>query len=493
MSLSNCYFCGNGLYLDNDTNSEIALLTARYNYNGIVIGPNGTGNTRLSVSSLESSLSSNYDFAIYPSNAIIEVHSGVMDDTLLYNPNNVSLNMHYTTSVNGQSRQHLTGVICVGTPSASSELYIGEGYYDIYQNCVLQSVDSTETNTFTNVTQYSNQTTNMNFPLWIGTAVDNSLYIGRAEVPVGIYVNIATPTTSTTPDSAIEWTYWNGSAWVVFNVMQTSTTAPYYYIEDSFVSVAQDYQVRFGLTSQSPLVAKTINGISKLWIRARIVSALSSIPVTSFIYSHTSATKYNTNGFVEFFGDARSIKNIDWDVNDLKPCGTSGNQGLYFGQSLGVQLQNNLFASGVLSSTARTAYIPTDLDGSFPIKVKFSVVGDSGTAGVAQFVARFNFSNVGTNIYFNQGDAPATDTGEMTATALVTISVANASFRGELDLNLAGINTNPSNTGPQLMWCSIQRDATGGNTNDTYPGNVAMIQITPYYISWINGCHILAF
>jgi len=493
MSLSNCYFTGNGLYIDNDCNSEIALLTARYNYNGIVIGPNGTGQTRLSVSSLESSLSSHYDFAVYAQNAIVEVHSGVMDDTKIYNPYQVALNMHYHTSSNGQSRQHLTGVICVGTPNASSELYIGEGYYDIYDNIVLQNTSSAETGTFTDVTVYSNQTMTMPFNLFIGTAADNCIYIGRNEVPVGIHVSVTIPTSSLTEEEVIEWAYWNGTSWVIFNAMQTQNAAPYYYCEDSFISAVGQYQVRFGLTSQSPAALKTINGVSKKWVRVRVVSNLSSIPQSSFIYSHTNATKYNKDGFVEFFGDARPIKTFNWDINDMKPCKTIGNQTVYLGKSLGAQLQNNLFAANTLASIARTCFIPTDLDGSFPIKLKFSIVGDSATAGNVQFVVRYNFSNVGSSVYFQQADAPDTSADEMTNTAIIAMGAANTKYRGELQLDLAGINTNPSNTGPQLMWVSIQRDATNANTSDTYPGNVALIQLTPYYISWIDGCHLLAF
>ena len=492
IGMCNCFYCGDGLYLDNSANSEIALLTCNYNNNGVHIGPTST-TSRLSVSSLESTYNANYDLYVEPTNAIVQVHSAQIDDTSIYNPNNVTLNMFFHSSVNNQNRQHLTGTICVGSVMQPTKMYIGQGYFDIYESTFLQNTTSSETGTFTDVSNYANNISTMNFNLFLGTAVDNCIYIGRTVNPCGIFVNIITATTSVVSPSALEWTYWNGTSWIPFTIMQTIDIAPYYFVASSFVSAVNLYQIRFGLTSQSPLVAKTINGISKKWVRLRIITALPNIPVVDSIFSHTNMSKYNTDGFEEFFGDARQIKIMSWDISNMYVCTTASSQNAYLGQKLGMKLSNNYFANGVESCIARSLFLPTDIDNSFPVKLKFEFIGDSAVVGNVQFICRYNYSNANSNVYTVQGSAPAVSVGEITTFTTITVSTANISYRGELDLNLSNIDMNPSNGGPQLLWISVERDASGANSNETYTGNITIIQLAPYYISWIKGCHILAY
>ena len=66
-------------------------------------------------------------------------------------------------------------------------------------------------------------------------------------------------------------------------------------------------------------------------------------------------------------------------------------------------------------------------------------------------------------------------------------------YRGEIVINLPGVNPNPSTGQPDLIWLTIERDATGSNANDTYNGNVTVVQMGVYYIKWRDGGHVTGF
>ena len=60
-------------------------------------------------------------------------------------------------------------------------------------------------------------------------------------------------------------------------------------------------------------------------------------------------------------------------------------------------------------------------------------------------------------------------------------------------MNVEDININPSSGDEHLLFLSLERDASGGNANDTYPGAISLIQLKGIYISWAKGGHILAY
>jgi len=490
MSLSNCYFCATALALDDNASSELTLLTIKYCAVAMSVGATGTA-TRLSVSSLEVGHSSNYDLLILATNAQIEVHSGILDDSKLYNPNGVRLNMKYHSIRNGQTRQRMLGIINVGTSAEPSTMIIGEGSYD-RENTIFQNTNL-EAGTWTDLTADLNEETNtIDHNIFPGTAVDSCLYLGRSKNICGIKINVVTATTSVTPLSALEWSYWNGSSWVEFKVMQTKNEAPYYYVDTCFVSEVNTYHIRFGIKSSDALVAKEINGVTTKWVRIRVRTALSSIPQSEYVKFHTNSVKINNDGFTEYFGDSRTIKKLTWDIHDFEHnTNNVGNQSLFYSKSLGVLCHRNQFPAGLLSRLCLATFIPTDIDNSFPVKLKFAIIGDSATSGDVKFTFRYDFSSKDSSIYTAEVDAPTNTPNEKIKSVVVTIAAKDHEYRSEVSLDLDSIDANLYMGGPQMVWISIERDAGVGE--DTYTGAVSFIQLVPFYISWIDGGHLLGY
>lgn len=482
MSISNCYFCGVGLYLDSGCSSEMTLLTLKYNANGVVIGA-GAGSTRFSVNSLEIFSSVSQDLTVLNAGALIEVHSGVFDDTKIYNPVGVRLNMRYHTNKNGKTRQRMLGIINVGTPTEPAKMIIGEGSYDVYSLKVLRCTDG-EVGTWSDVTADALEDSGSPFGLFAGTDVGNCLYIGRDKVPIGVKINVLTACTSAVSLQDLVWEYWNGTAWTTFYIMQTSDTEPFYYVEQSCVSAVGSYHVRFGLKSNSPLVAKTLNGYSKKWIRVRAINALPSIPTSEYILAHTHSTKIGSDGFTEYYGDARTVKKLTWNLYDMTTSGGI-DQTVYFGKKLYSGGSGNHFPTATECTVSLSAFVPTDLDNSFPLKIVLSAIGS--VTGDITLTFRYNFSNSGTTLHLTEGAAPAVTSGE-NSVSVVTAVTAGVETRIDATVPVYHVNMNPSGMGPQTLWFCVEHSAA-----DTYAGGVTLTQISGYYVSWIDGAHLLAY
>lgn len=482
MSISNCYFCGAGLYLDSGCSSELTLLTLKYNANGVVIG-SGAGPTRFSVNSLEIAGSVSQDITVLNSGALIEVHSGVFDDTKILNPTGVRLNMRYHTNKNGKTRQRMLGIINVGTPSEPAKMIIGEGYYDVYSLKVMRCTDG-EIGTWSDITADALEDSGQPFDLFAGTGAGNCLYIGRDKVPVGIKINVLTACIGAVPLGDLNWEYWNGTEWTTFHVMQTSDTEPFYYVESSCISAAGSYHIRFGLKSNSPLAVKTLNGASKKWIRVRVINALPSLPSSEYILAHTHSTKIGSDGFTEYYGDARTVKKLTWNLYDMSPIGGT-DQVVYYGKKLYSGGAGNNFPAATNCVLSLSAFVPTDLDNSFPLKIVLSAVGSA--TGDVTVTFRYNFSNSGTVLHLNEGDAPAVTAGEGSVVAVKSV-VAGVETRIEALVPAFHVNMNPSGQGPQSLWFCVEHSAA-----DTYAGSLTLTQISGYYVSWIDGAHLLAY
>jgi len=490
MTLTNCYFCGTALSLDDNASTELTLLTLKYCAIAIKVGSTGTA-TRLSVSSLEISDSVNYDLLILPTNAQIEVHSGILDDAKMYNPNGVRLNMKYHSIRNGQTRQRMLGIINIGSSAEPSSMLIGEGSYD-RENKIFQNTNL-EAGTWTDLTSDLNEETNtIDHNIFPGATVDNCIFLGRSKNICGIKINVVTATSSITYLESLEWTYWNGTSWVEFKVMQTKNEAPYYYVDTCFVSEVNTYHIRFGIKSNDPLVPKEINGVTTKWVRIRVKTALSSIPQTEYIKFHTNSVKINKDGFTEYFGDSRTIKKLNWDIHQFEHSNNNvSNQSLFYSKALNIQGSKNKFPSSLLSRLCLATFIPTDIDNSFPVKLKFAIIGDSATSGDVKFTFRYDFSSKDSAIYTDEANAPTNTSTEQTVSTLVNITAKDHEYRTEVSLDLDSIDANLYVGGPQMVWISIERDAGVGD--DTYIGNISFIQLVPFYISWIDGGHLLGF
>lgn len=490
ITTSSIWFCDYAIHLDNGGEIELQLSTCRYNNIALNIGSAGS-NSKINGDLFNALDSTSLDINIDSTDAIIDIQSGIIDILKISNPNDVKINARFQSTQFGAFFHNILGDIVMGTKRVPAKMAVGEGTYDI-DGVNIFTNDNLESGTWVDCTSGAVSIGAPPFNIFPSVLTGSCLYIGRNDNPVGIKIHTTTATSSATPNTSLVWEYWNGSSWVGFNISQNTTVQPYYSTNGSFISTVGKYQIRFGITSNTPIVAKTLNGLSKKWVRARIISDISSIPVGEYCKLHVNATEINNNGFIEYYGNARHVADFNkWVIhasNDLP-----GDSDLFIGQKLGINSKLNLFSSGVVSRIGMTGYIPVDADVGFPLKIKLSIVGNSNTPGDVQFIVRYGTTNVSDSVFLINGEAPATGPNEQSNSIIINIDSIKTEFRGTFSIDISDVLTNPSNGEPDLLWLSVERDSTVGNSNDTYPGNVSLIHFETQYIKMFSGGHILSY
>jgi hypothetical protein len=486
------WFSGTALYLNDNASAEISLLAMRYNNIGVQIGDTGIL-TRLSANSLAFQDSITYDLSVIASSASIEIHSSHMDDAKVYNPNKINMAIKYISFKYGSYYQSILGDTQIGSPTEPSKLAIGEGLY-VNNGVAIFSNNNLEVGTWIDNTNSALNIVSDGFNLFQSVDVDNCLYFGSNIDIFGFKINIVEPTLSITPLNDIIWEFWNGTTWVEFYVMQTYPDYPCNTYINSFVSIESKFHIRFGLTSTAPFALKTLNGISKKWIRLRVVNVLSSIPTGEYVKIHTNATLINTDGFIEYFGNARSVKQFPINFTYLSDT-TLEDQDLYITPTINISPKNNVFSAGVLSRIGFRFKMPIEIDTSFPIKINLAFVCNNVNAGNIEWKIRYTYTTNGNDMFLNSTDADASSANVITTTKITVVgsNQNNKDLRDTISMAIHTIPGNPSTNNKYILFASLERDAVVSNTNDTYPGDVAIHMMDGVYVTWLQGGHILGY
>lgn len=492
LATTSLWYCDTGLYMDNGADSEFALLTCKNTNIGIVIGPNGS-TTRLSVNSVQINFSTTYDISIEATYASIEVHAGTLNNFIINNPNNVSFNSKYHIIRYGKTYQAFNGDVLFGTVNSGSKLYMGQGYFNIDGMSILSN-DNLTTGTWVNNTNAALTLIPPSFNMFQNTSPNNCLFICYPTSILGVEIDILTPTTSVTNVYDIVWEYWNGTTWIQINIMQTNSCSPFTNLSNNFVSYTGIFHIRFGLTTSSPIAQTTFNSLTGYWVRFRIVNALSSIPVVEFVKVHPNSTIINTDGYMEYFGDSRVTQVLPVSILSSVNSNTSpANQSLFISSDIGVNYTTNVFSSGVLTRLGLIVNIPRNMDTSFPLKLSLMFIGDSGTSGNVSWTIRWAFTNSTSNVYHLITSAPTSAPGESNIVQSSTVTTIDTTIKQNFLLQFTTLSSNVLTDDINLCWISIERNAAPSNTNDTYSGNISLIDIKAFYIIWSNGGHILLY
>jgi hypothetical protein len=486
------WFCGTGLLLNNSCLSELSLLTLNYNYIAAQIGSVGT-TTKLSVNSLSIQNSVAYDISILAANANIQIYSSYIDDSKIYNPNRININIKYNATKYGRYYQAILGDLQIGSPSQPSKLAVGEGLY-INNGLVIFNNTYLESGTWSDNTIAALSYNVASFNLFPTGAANECLYFGSDYDIFGFKINIITCTTTITQLNDIIWEYWDGTSWLTFNVMQTYPDYPCYTYVNSFVSFVSKFSIRFGLTTNASFAIKTLNSASKKWIRLRIVNSLSNVPAGEYVKIHTNTTMINNDGYTEYYGNARIVKNLA--ITDIYSSNSSPTDNeIFIAKNLSIGLVKNVFTDGTLTRIGFCHRMATDIDISFPIKLNLAFIVNNPNVGNINFTLRYGFTTVGNAIFLNSTDAPTDGPNTITMQHIVNVAsnTNNIDLRTTISMDVHTIPPNPSSGAKYIIFISLERNAIVDNTVDTYDGNVYLLMIDSSYVSWCDGGHLLGF
>lgn len=163
------------------------------------------------------------------------------------------------------------------------------------------------TATFTDITDDINTSTEAPVTLFNATpAVNDYVYIGSSLQFLGLDVNLSTLGTGT---PAIDWEYWNGSAWADITETDTDTGASTFTASGEFT-----WTYPYGWAQNA------VNGQTYYWIRGALTSGYTVAPVAATVTIRDSISvileprefQFESNGTVHLVGQRKSsgVRNI---------------------------------------------------------------------------------------------------------------------------------------------------------------------------------------
>lgn len=264
----------------------------------------------------------------------------------------------------------------------------------------------------------------------------------------------------------------------------------------SFLSLLSKFHIRFGLTSDTPFAMKTLNGLNMNWVRLRVVTALPNLPMGEYVKIHTSATVINSNGYLEYFGNARVFKNNEISYYPDASMSLPPSQQIFLSPGLNFTKQYNCFFDSLLTRVGFNFKMPIEMDISFPMKINIGFVCDSVLAGNVQWTLAYTFSTTNTPLYLNATDATNNPNPNAVTVIKITSIPVNSSKRNlneTIAIDCSLLSSNPSSSNKFFFYGCLSRNAVNNNAGDTYPGTVMLVSLDYDYVVWSTGGYILGF
>ena len=288
---------------------------------------------------------------------------------------------------------------------------------------------------------------------------------------------------------SIVFEYYNGSVWKAFNHMVTDSNAPYSSHSNTKLELAGSYQIRYSVLMKRDWVKTIIDEKSRFWIRMRVDSTITQSFTIDHLKLHTSRTEINSNGFLEYFGNARPVKVMYINYGSFHAANDSpDNQDVYLSDYIGVGRVENKFTKDAIDRTGFVKILPLDIDTSCPLKVRMKwIVDDNIKSGDAILKIRWGLSKSGTTVSKDTGGSPTVAIGERSFSAIITIPVGSQYKEIITDayLDIPEAIAELSRTDCSSLWISVER--TGSLIEDNFDDDVIMHDLEAYYVSWREG------
>jgi hypothetical protein len=412
-----------------------------------------------------------------------------LDYLKINNPNDVLIT---STTIAGTAEDigiAVLGCLSVGTVNHGSECAFGEGNYLVKNLHVYSNTDG-ETGTWGNHDDEAMSESGSTFSAFPALTTNACLYFGHLSKFYGckVVVNTALPTTESA-NIVIE--YWNGSSWIEISCMVTKAVSPYTSYALDIFERAQTDQIRLG--NYTGWTTKSLNGMDVHWIRFRLTAPITATPLLEQIKLHTNSFRIGPDGTEEYFGGSRKGEVLPWDITMAHPASASpANYDLYISDKLNSGRIENRFANNATDRTGLILPVPTDIDTSYPIKLRIISATISDSSGDVNWDIRYKFIDNADSIYGSTADAPSS-AGETLVTLVdtppTTKDTLHISDWAELPITMAKIRPEIPTAKPSLLAITIERIGT----EDSYGADIAIVNVTVKRLKAFGGEHISAY
>jgi len=392
---------------------------------------------------------------------------------------------------------NIIGELHVGVPERGSESTLGEG--DSYTRGMLVYTE-TDSNVFVDISVNARTASGSTFT-FTDKILDNSIYIGSSLesgidklVHYGFKSKVMTPAIYGAGNIVIE--YWNGSSWIEVNGMEVDSGVEYFPHAKNYFQEAGGKHIRYSQelvqdswTKNDPMSI----GTDYYWVRLRITADLTTAPIFEQFKLHTNRFEINADGWIEYFGKARPIAKLPWEVQVFeKATGTDvKDQDLYLSKTIdnGGKKNKFLYDETDPNKVQRIGFkttLPFDMDTSTPVDFQWSVVSDTTDGGTIDWIIRWGFNSDGDSVYTTSAAAPTTAPNEQ---EIILVSTPPATLNKtkwyQVSLDVSDMVSRREGGFGDTIWVSMERSST-----DTHTGDASLISMGAYYTKWCEGGHI---
>jgi hypothetical protein len=390
--------------------------------------------------------------------AVFALTNGVFrEDKTDYNLS-AEIAVQHSSVVPGDEAIQITAELHVGSEDRPRESAFGGGDSHTRGMAALTNTNL-EVGTWNDITSAIKDDDGSSAALFAGVGAGNCFYIGGDQEFPGLKPEITTALGIGTGAVVLE--YWNGSAWTSIEHLSADADAPYQqYAQRLFQRVSTE-QVRFNTDGITGWATKTLNTITKYWVRVRITTAISTAPAADRIKLHTNRTEINSDGVVEHFGAAEPYRQLVWHRRLMEEMEgfAQPDSAIDIASGLSIKALQNRWQDGNKDGSVTTLQALPGLDTSRPLIYEVGWAPEASGSGNVELqldVVTLNAGDVldGTLPYTRQLSQIVT--GPFTAFTLAVTQFVFTVPDLEQDGSLA---------------LALYRDAGGGNLDDTFAAN----------------------
>ena len=499
--LQNCGQEGGTIAIDVDNSGVCRFmgLTVKDTTNVLKTGTTGTNEIEGGLLIVRGSTT--YDILQQSSSGKIRVNSSIINTGKLSIMDWSNIDIDFKDNSGNQNQYTFAQDVNIGTAEKGREFVAGEG--DSYTRCQLVYTENTS-NVFVDVSDEAASSSGSTFT-FPGVLADNCIYWGSDLQNSTDYLKfyglkINTTTACVVGSGEIVFEYWNGSAWTEIYHMSSESEGDYLpYAQQVFERVGSE-QIRFEhefihlWTKNDPVSS----GTNRYWIRARIKTAVTTVPIFERSKLHTNRFEINDDGFIEYFGSARPLGVFPWSIDDAKAWNSSpSDQDLYALNSathsdydLGVGRIENRFNNGAVDKIGIGIPLPQDMDTSCRIRIEIYYMVTSATAGDIAWRLSAGVLKDGDILADSLEDAATSITDEFSQSSVLSIGSSENEIMKTFTTELYVPSAIPqkSDGTSDIVLISIVRD--GADALDTYGGNACILNLRVTYVKWREGGHI---
>jgi len=487
-----------GIKINNTSELSAAAITIDECDKGVYMGISGNPSITITGGTIRKSLT--FDMELTNENNTM-VYQGVLNENLL-SLDNAKFVMNHLSTNEGDTGTNIKGSLQVGYPESGTLSSMGEG--NSYTRGMIVYT-KTAGDVFADITLEARSPSSSLFT-FPGLGVGNAIYLASTLLGINSgdvlehYGLTSSVTNACVPGAGkIVLQYWNGSIWVEVNGMEVTNDGSYFpQGKKYFETIGVDHSLRYdsalaidSWTKNDPVSV----GTDYYWVRLIIInSGITIKPFFQQFQLHTNRFTINTDGWLEYFGKARPIGKLPWEVQVFeKATGTDvKDQDLFLSQKIGNGGKKNKFVAqqGDPNKAQRIGFkttLPLDIDTSSCITFQWSVVTDNiSTVGTINWTIRWGWQGDGDNVYTTVGASPLVAPNQKTINYISASpsSVNTVKWYKQL-LDISDMISRLDGGFGDTIWVSLERD-----NGDTHSGDVTLVAMASYYTKWCEGGHI---